>query len=155
MKSLLVVTTIFFIKTVVFPDIDLLAWAIIAICVDFVTGILKARIKRVQRTSTGFRKTIIKLAQYGGAIIVGMVLSGISKVNEVEKATSLLNYFNNGLVSFIIYIECTSIFENLYEIDKTSYFGRYFVKNILNILTFQIKNNPSTQHNEKSTDQLN
>jgi hypothetical protein len=42
---------------------------------------------------------------------------------------------------FIIYIEVTSIFENLYAIDNTSMISKYLYKPVLVILKFGIENN--------------
>lgn len=129
-----------FIKIQFLPNMNLLVWLSIAIVLDFITGVIKARVKNVARTSSGYRKTVTKFVQYAGAIIAGVVLQHVGADNE--QLSVLFSWMNNGLVIFITYIEVTSVFENLYEIDSSTIISRYIYKPILQILTFQIKNNP-------------
>ena len=43
---------------------------------------------------------------------------------------------------FILYIEITSILENLYKVDGTSSIAKYIYKPLLTILKFGLENNP-------------
>jgi hypothetical protein len=135
-------SSLLFIKFAFLPNSQLLFWMGLAIALDFLTGIAKACVLKKARTSEGFRKTITKFLQYGGALAVGMILSNAAKQNAMVQAETLLKYFNDALVIFVIYIEVTSVFENLYEVDKKSMISKYFIRPILKLLTVQIKTNP-------------
>lgn len=146
MKSL---ATIAFIGTLlnaqfkVLPNIDLLIVMCISIAIDFGTGVLKAVMLGTARNSKGYRKTVVKFAQYVGATVVGMMLKYLSmQQSDMAKVGPYVDYLTNGLVIFIIFIEVTSVLENLYAIDKETPFSKYFVGPLLKLLTFQIKNNP-------------
>lgn len=58
----------------------------------------------------------------------------------------------NGLMVAIIYIEVTSIFENAYAINPGSKLSKYFIRHVLNLLTYQFKNNPATKTNDNEKD---
>ena len=124
------------------PDFTLLALLAVVIVVDFLTGIWKAKGRGEVRTSDGFRKTVNKFLQYGCAIVCGAVLAYIGEQKGGAGTVAIAGLLNDGLLIFIIYIEITSIFENLYAIDKTTMISKYFYLPVLKILTFQIKNNP-------------
>jgi len=126
------------------PSGNLLAWVFIAMLVDLVTGIIKAWQLNEARTSAGYRKTVIKFTQYAGAVVVGVILG-----NALPQDYEIVSYVNDGLLVLLIYIEATSIFENLYAIDSTSQFSKYFIAPILRVLTFAIKKSPLAQQNDK------
>lgn len=123
-----------FFKLTFLPNMNLLAWVFIAMLIDLITGIRKAAVLGEARTSAGFRKSINKFIQYAGAIVGGVILA-----NTLPKDTAIVGYVQDFLLIFIIYIEVTSIFENLYAIDSTSQFARFFISPILRLLTFAIK----------------
>lgn len=131
-----------FIKFQFFPSTSLLFWMAVAIGLDFITGVAKAASKGQARTSEGYRKTVIKAFQYMGALTAGVILANAGIGTENEHIKSLLMFVNDGLVVFIIFIEITSVFENLVELDKGSMISKYFFTPALRLLTFQIKNNP-------------
>lgn len=143
LKALLFVPVFLFVQLKFLPNMELLVWISAAILCDFVTGIIKARILNSVRNSTGFRRTITKVVQYFGAIALGIIIGNTSK--SLPHADILVPLFGNGLQMLILYIEITSILENMYAIDKESKFSRFFTKPLLNFFTFQIKNNPATQ----------
>jgi len=132
-------------KISIFPNTSLLLWMIIALCIDFITGILKSYSLQQARTSQGFRKTVTKISQYGLCIVGSMVFANVADQKSMDTAATMLYMFSDGLVVFLTYIELTSIFENLYEMNPTSKLSQYFIKYVLNILTFQLKNNPVTK----------
>lgn len=148
MKAL-VFLPLLFVKLQFFPNTNLLFWMFIAIVIDFITGVSKAVILGEARTSNGFRKTITKFLQYGVAIAVSVIMANTAKQNNMDSASHLLFIFNDGLLVFIIYIEVTSIFENLYACDQNTPFSKYFISPVLKILTAQIKNNPIFKEGEK------
>ena len=145
--------SLLFIKIAFFPSMTLLLWMSLAIVVDFVTGLAKALILKQARTSSGYRKTVTKFLQYGGALFVGLALAHTGQGTENEQMKMLLSYLNDGLVIFIIYIEVTSIFENLYACDKSTMISKYFIQPALKILTWQIKNNPIMKGAENKADE--
>jgi phage-related holin len=132
----------------VFPKGELLLTMGICIVLDFITGIVKAIFQQKVRTSSGYRQTVLKFLQYGSAICVGVILSALA---EFDKGTTpilkaALSYLTNGTVVFIIYIELTSIIENVYACDPNSIIAKRFFKPLLNLLTWQIgNNNPATK----------
>lgn len=123
------------------PSIDLSVCVLFAISLDFITGVIKSVVLKVNRTSEGYRKTIIKFLQYGSAIAISILLSFLSEKKLLsDKVQIIFIYFGDTLLSFIIFIEITSILENIYAVDKKTPFSRYFIQPLLKILTFQIKN---------------
>lgn len=129
-----------FFKLTFLPDKNLLAWVFIAMLLDLITGVAKAVVMKDTRMSTGYQKTVKKFIQYGGAIAVGVVLA-----NTLPPGNDIVEYVNSALLILLIYIEATSIFENLYAIDSNSSFSRYFIAPILRLLTLAIKKSPLAQ----------
>lgn len=128
------------------PTPNLLLVMGVAIVLDFLTGILKSVILKKVRTSEGYRKTVIKFTQYGGSVVVGMLLKYIGAQNsDMANIGLYAEYLTDGLVIFIIFIELTSVLENVYAIDQETPFSKYLVGPLLKLLTFQIKNNPVTK----------
>lgn len=140
--KILFIAMLLFIKVTLLPSVSLLFYMAIAIILDFITGVLKAKVLKQVRTSAGYRKTVTKFLQYGGSIAVGLILANVGEGNTSEAFRAMLSYFNEGLILFIIYIETTSVFENLHAVDKSSMISRFFIAPVLKILTWQIKNNP-------------
>lgn len=124
------------------PELNLYLLLALMVVVDYGTGVYKAKIQGKARTSHGFRKTVSKFMQYAGAIICSVVLSKVAEQSNSELAGAILPFMTPGLTSFIIYIEVTSVFENLYAIDSKSKIAVWFYKPALSLLTFQLKNNP-------------
>lgn len=126
-----------FVDLIINPTFSLFFIVLGAVILDFITGITKAKFKNVERTSEGFRKTVVKLMQYTIPIFVLWV--GSKRVPGYE---ATLKQICGWLMLFILYIEVTSIFENLYEIDKTSTISKFLYKPVLKILKFGIEHNP-------------
>jgi phage-related holin len=140
--------SLLFIKLTVFPAADLLMWMGIAILLDFITGVLKAVVLKQARTSSGYRRTITKFLQYGGALAVGLIISNGAKENNLTSVLPIVKFFNDALVVFILYIELTSVLENISAVDDKSLFSKYFIQPMLKLLTFQIKRNPLVRESE-------
>lgn len=136
--------TLLFIDIIAAPSFNMLFVVLGAIGMDFVTGVTKAKFNKTARTSEGYRKTIVKVMQYLVPILVIWVAS--KRVPGYEKT---LKEIAGWLMLFITYIEATSIFENLYEIDKKSVIGKYVYRPALKILKFGIENNPVVKAAEK------
>ncbi|HWR32077.1 MAG TPA: phage holin family protein, partial [Chitinophagaceae bacterium] len=116
------------------PKAGLIAAVFILVLIDFITGITKAKLKGVARTSQGYRKTVIKLMQYVVAIIIflggGYFLKQAIPPNaegQMLQVANILQQASSYVMLFVIYIEVSSIFENLYEIDSKSPFSRFFI----------------------------
>jgi len=126
--------------------------------IDFITGVIKAKINGTARTSEGFRRTLKKIPGY---IIVPVVLwlGGVyAKTHVVStesidmiKMAKILQDASGWIMLFIMYIEVTSILENLSEIDKHGSLNKYFVKPLLIILKIGIDNNPMKRLSDKIT----
>lgn len=126
-----------FIDIVVKPTKELI-WAVgIAVILDFITGIMKSKFLKKEITSEGFRKSVIKVTQY---IIPVVILWG--GASFIPSKTATMKEMAGWLMMFILYIEVTSVFENLYETDKTSMISKFLYKPALQILKFSLKNNP-------------
>lgn len=119
------------------PNLSLLTWLTVAITIDFITGVLKSKVAKKEITSSLYRETIKKIIQYFGCISLCLLVQNISK-SEHE----YLGYFDDGVISFIIYIEVVSIFENLYEVDSTSLLSKLLIKPALTVLKFGLEKNP-------------
>lgn len=154
MKTLISASTFWLlnIKFNFFPSVNLLIIMGITIVIDFATGVLKATLLKQVRTSEGYRKTVVKFLQYGGGVVVGCLLKYLgAKQSEMANVSQYIDYLNNGLLIFIIFIETTSILENIYAVDKETPFSKYLIAPLLKLLTFQIKNNPIERLAEKQT----
>jgi hypothetical protein len=118
------------------PTFSIFGLVLGAILLDFITGVTKAKFKKQDRTSEGYRKTIVKLLQY---IIPILILWAAGR--WIPEYKEKLQQASGFVMLFIIYIEVTSIFENLYAIDNTSMISKYLYKPVLVILKFGIENN--------------
>lgn len=126
------------------PSFRLLLVVMIAVLIDFITGVIKAWFKKEARTSEGYRKTVVKFMQYVVPVIV--LYFGSKRIPEHKE---LLSSAYGYLLMFIIYIEATSIFENLYEIDKKTVISKYLYRPMLKVLKFGIENNPAVKAADK------
>ena len=142
MMKLIPFAGLMFIQLNFFPNVSLLAVLFLVMVFDFITGVLKAKVLGMARTSDGFRKTIKKFTQYAFALLASYSLAYVANTKGGETIQHLTPYLVDGLSIFIVYIEITSIFENLYMIDSDSMISKYFFAPMLKMLTFQIKNNP-------------
>lgn len=137
-----------FIDLIVSPSFELLGFVLGAIALDFVTGVTKAKFKKEARTSDGYRKTIVKVMQY----IIPVVIIWVASF-RVPHYQSALQQVAGWVMLFIIYIEVTSTFENLYEIDKKSVIAKYLYRPALKILKFGITHNPVVDAAKKIDEQ--
>ncbi|HRH61414.1 MAG TPA: phage holin family protein [Chitinophagaceae bacterium] len=145
--------TILNIKFNFLPPADLLIGMALSMVLDFVTGIIKAIVQNKNRTSEGYRRTVIKFTQYGGAVALSMMINYFARTQPgLAQFSNISDYLGNGLLIFIIFIECTSILENMYAIDNGTPFSRYFIKPLLRLFTIQIKNNPVAKLDEEKSE---
>lgn len=136
----------------ILPDYMLMVGIGFVILLDFITGVIKAIVKGEQRTSVGYRKTIKKFTQYFGAVGASMIAQyALSFKFESNEFNYIADFLNNSLLMFIIFIELTSILENLIEIDTKSPFAIYVIRPIHSIMTFAIRNNKFIKQAENLT----
>lgn len=119
------------------PSFRLFFIVLAGIVLDFATGIAKAKMNKKARTSEGYQKTVTKVMQYITPILI---LWAASKY--IPEYGKQLKEISGWLMMFVIYVEVTSIFENLYEMDSRSTIAKYLYKPALKILKFGIENNP-------------
>ena len=136
------------IDLLVIPSFNLLIAMMIVIGLDLVTGVAKAVFKKVARTSECYRETIKKLMQY----LIPVLLLWIGG-RFIPEHKSMLQSASGYVMMFIIYIEATSIFENLYDIDSTSSIAKFFYKPALVILKFGIEKNAVVKAADKITEE--
>lgn len=145
------------INIILSPRATTIAIVFILIVMDFITGIIKAKLAGTARTSEGYRKTLKKIPGY---ILIPIVLwlGGVYADTHVPKdsdshtmleVAKILKEASGWVMLFIIYIETTSIFENLYEIDKKSPFNKYFIRPLLIFLKIGIEHNPLIEAADK------
>jgi len=138
------------INFIISPRITSVLIVVSLILLDFITGVLKAKVKGAARTSEGYRKTLKKVPGY---IIVPTVLwmAGVYAKTHVpqdsdsaamKEMAGILKSSSGWVLLFIMFIEVKSILENLNEIDPKSPFNKYFVKPLLRIMSFGLENNP-------------
>ena len=144
MKSIATISVLSFLNVSynIIPDAMLMVGIGFVVLLDFITGVIKAIVKGDQRTSVGYRKTVKKFTQYFGAIAASIIAQyALSFKLHSDEFGYITEFMNNGLLLFIIFIELTSIFENLIEIDNKSPFAIYFIKPLHALMTIAIKNN--------------
>lgn len=135
MKVLFFKISVPLLLAIVLPPASLLIWLGLAMGLDLITGVAKAIRNNVPRTSTGFRKTVVKFIQYGGAIAIGIILANVSEFRKDDSSEWIYKYFSNSMLLFMIYIEIKSVFENLIEVSPDSDFTRFFLRPIHDILS--------------------
>ena len=124
---------------IILPPGDLLVGLGLAMLLDLVSGVAKAVKKDIPRTSEGFRRTVMKFIQYGGAIAIGIILASVAELKVDTMHYQIYQYFSNAILMFIIFIEIKSILENLTEVSPDSDFTRYFLNPIHSLLSFDLK----------------
>lgn len=142
-KMLMVVVFFDIAKTLIMPNISLLIWVCILMVADVITGLLKAKLLKEKVTSDKLRASIIKFLQYFGCI--GLTIVIMNQKTENKIIIEAMKWAQDGLTILIIYIECLSIFENLYAMDRKNPFAVYVIRPIYFILSLAVKNNPITQ----------
>lgn len=150
-KLLFVVTLLDITKALVLPQLSLLLWIAVLMGVDFITGVLKAKLLKETITSQRARDTIIKFLQYFGCIGITIVI--INQVGQSDQVTQAMNWAKDGVCILIIYIECLSILENLYGMDKTSPLSRWIFGPLYMLLSLAIKNNPFKRAADEAKEQ--
>ncbi|MEG0697316.1 phage holin family protein [Algoriella sp.] len=127
----------------IYPDWILFIALTFLMAIDFMTGFMKAKFLKVNRSSEAFRKTVKKIIQYCSAIIVVIVILNLMRFDQSNQFfKDYSNWLQNGVIVLMVYIELTSILENAIAIDKTSTFSKVFIIPFHRLLTLQLKSNP-------------
>jgi phage-related holin len=134
--SILMYSSLLFIKLNFLPNVTLLGWVFFAVFIDFITGVLKAKLTKQVINSQGFRQTAIKSLQYIGLIVGGIIIG-----NSFEKQSDIVHWVNDGLLMFILYVEVYSIFENLYAMNPDSKVAQRVFAPAMRILIIGINKN--------------
>ncbi|TAG31876.1 MAG: hypothetical protein EAZ35_02170 [Sphingobacteriia bacterium] len=120
-------------KIAFLPNLNLLLGVFLVMVFDFITGVIKSKLQGNDISSKGFRKTIPKLIQNVGLILVGIVMG-----NFLPKDNDLAKWVTDGFMLFIIYTEVYSIVENLIGMNPDSKVARMIFTPLLSILTLGI-----------------
>lgn len=150
LKLLSVVTLLDVTFKLLLPKFSLLMWVLILMVADLVTGILKARLLKQEITSEKARRTIIKFLQYFGCL--GLVVVMINQNHKDPVFVSVMDWAKDGVTILILYIELLSVFENLYEMDKTSRIAIYFIRPIYWLLSLAVRTNPAKKAQDAAKD---
>ena len=133
------------------PSAMILFWLVTAVGLDLVTGVLKAWSKGEGTTSTGLRKTIVKIGSYVGTMVMVIILVnvvGIVDVNNKYDLTVLID----ALMGFMVFIELYSICENISEAYPNSPLVIYMIGPLIVFLKGKLKSNPINKIKEDATD---
>lgn len=150
-KLLVVVALCDTVKLLMMPNLPLLLWVCVLMVADVITGLLKAKILKEKITSDRLRASIIKFLQYFGCI--GLTIIIASQKNANPTILEVMRWTQDGLTILIIYIECLSVFENLYAMDRKNPFAVYVIRPIYFILSMAVKNNPFKEAEEQKKKQ--
>ena len=121
------------------PDINLLNWLLIMFILDFIFGFVNAGFCGRQRTSGGLRKSVIKFVQYGGCIIIAIVVLNIAYLSSEDFGKQFVGYFGDTMLYLMIYTEVVSVLENIEDMAPKSRFVILFVRPLRLIIIFQLK----------------
>lgn len=121
------------------PDEALLLWLLIVFVLDFIFGVAKATLNGIRRSSRGFRKSITKFLQYGGCIIVSIVIVNIVMNSGAALGNQFAWLFGDLMLYIMIYTEVVSVFENMEAMAPASIFVKIFVRPVRQLITFQMK----------------
>lgn len=133
------------------PSAMLLFWLVISVALDLVTGLLKAWSKGQTTTSTGLRKTIIKIGSYVGTVVMVVVLVNLVGLVDVTNKFDL-TVLIDSLMGFMVFIELYSICENIDAAYPDSPLSKYMITPILKFLKGKLKNNPITSLGKNKPD---
>lgn len=132
------------------PTLAHLFWLCLAVVLDLITGLLKAWSKGQVTTSSGFRKTIIKIGSYVGTVVGFVILVNVMSMYADNKNIDL-SFLINWLMGFMIFIELYSVFENIDAAYPDSIFSKYISSPILKLLKGKLKDSPFTSLGQKDT----
>lgn len=142
-KLLFTVSLLDIFKNLMLPSLNLLVLVAVLMLADLITGVLKARLKKEKITSEKLRHSVIKFLQYFGSI--GLIVVLANQKPDSPNFVLAMGWARDGITILIIYIECLSIFENLYELDKKTPFAIYVIQPVYWLLSWAVRKNPFQQ----------
>lgn len=98
-----------------FNNWDFLIWLVVAMVLDFATGVTKAWVRGEVATSKGFRNTVAKGIQYGAFLIITHVLINFSTVGKKFENLAVIG---DLAYTFLILIEIKSVYENIVAMNS-------------------------------------
>lgn len=114
------------------PPAMLFVYLTAAIVFDLITGLIKSWKKGIATSSIGFRATVTKLGMYSAVIVGGIIIVNVLGINGND--SNVVPMFMKWLMSFLIFIECYSIFENVSETYPDSMLTKFLIDPILKLL---------------------
>lgn len=130
------------------PPAMLFVYLTAAIVFDLVTGLIKSWKKGIATSSIGFRATVTKLGMYSGVIVGGIIIVNVIGINGND--SNVVPLFMKWLMSFLIFIECYSIFENVSETYPNSMLTKFLIDPVLKLLKGKLSQTQAFDH-ESST----
>jgi len=118
-------TGLSWVEQYVYRDWEFLKYLMVLMVLDLLTGVLNAWRKKEAVTSFGFRKTVLKMVQYGVFLIVMHVLSSFTINGQSQ---SIYHWVTQGAYIFLLGIEGKSILENLIKLDDRFDIGSFIEK---------------------------
>lgn len=98
---------------------------------------------------SGLRKSVIKFMQYGGCIIVAIVILNIVYLSNEAFGKQFVWYFGDTLLYLMIYTEVVSVLENIEAIAPQSKIVLLFVRPVRRIITFQLRQLFANRHQDQ------
>lgn len=128
------------------PTQNFIVILIIAMTVDLITGIARAWKKGKPTLSIGLRDTLDKFIQYGGFIVVGVLLLNITVgVQDLSKYRIVID----AAYTFMILIELISICENLVEVSPDSKLVSYVIKPFMKLIKGRLPKDKPDKEDKK------
>lgn len=121
------------------PNVSLLVGLLVVFILDFIFGVSKATLNGIHRTSNGLRKSVSKFLQYGGCIIVSVVILNLVVDSGASFGQQFAWIFGDLMLYMMIYTEVVSIFENMEAMAPDSIFIKVFVRPVHRLITLQLK----------------
>ena len=100
-------------KAVLIVLVVLYAGVFLSVLIDFFFGIRRAKRMNIARTSSGYRRTISKLTNYFGLMLM------LSIADIVASVVFKMPYFTVAGAVGIVLVEAKSVFENLKQQEKS------------------------------------
>lgn len=132
-KASFVGTILGAVGAVAIPNSWLLILLSLAMFVDLITGLMKSWHEGKATTSSGLRKTAIKLGSYVSIVMVVWLFVNILSVAYKSEHFDY-SFFVNITIAFLAFIELYSILENLYILNPKNRFFRNLVRWLMKFL---------------------
>lgn len=127
-KMLLLAGGFAFLEVAILPNPLLIFVLAGAMLVDFLTGLLKSWEAKKATTSSGFRKSVVKVTVYCSAITaIWLAAVLLTAMYPGMNYTKLVDW----MISVLSLIELYSVFENIYSMAPNSKLSRWIAKPIL------------------------